>query len=311
MIQYHVKTPVVLFIFNRPDLTKLVFLEIRKRQPKKLFLVSDGARSDKPGESEKVERAREIIKLVDWDCEIITNFSEINLGCKKRVSSGIDWVFGQVEEAIILEDDCMPNQTFFQFCDELLEKYRNNEKIGMISGDNFQMGVQRGEGSYYFSRYAHIWGWATWRRAWKKYDVTIASWPKVKYDTQFWKSKSLRKVELEYWQSAFQQVYDNNFDTWDHQWTYACWVNDMLTIMPNKNLISNIGFGPQATHTHGSSQYANMKTYEMGFPLVHPKLIIADKTADDITSKGMFNLPLWKKELKKIIPKKVIRWLRS
>jgi hypothetical protein len=164
MIQWHVNTPIAFFIFNRPDTTARVFEAIRQAQPSKLLVVADGPRSTRPGEAEKCAATRAIIDQVDWECEVLTNYSDVNLGCRHRVSSGLDWVFEQVEEAIILEDDCLPHPTFFRFCEELLEWYRHDHRIVAISGDNFQNGHQSGEFSYYFSRYVHIWGWATWRR---------------------------------------------------------------------------------------------------------------------------------------------------
>lgn len=161
MPEFQLTTPVAFIIFNRPDTTEKVFAEIAKAKPPKLLVIGDGPRVSRQGEAEKVAAARSIIQCVDWDCEVQTNFSDVNLGCKRRVSSGIDWVFEQVEEAIILEDDCLPDPTFFRFCEELLARYRHDQRIGMISGDNFQFGSRRNDDSYYFSKYVHIWGWAT------------------------------------------------------------------------------------------------------------------------------------------------------
>jgi hypothetical protein len=174
MSDFKLTTPVAFFIFNRPDTTEQVFSEIVRVKPHKLLVIADGPRSERQGEAEKCSQARSIIDRVNWDCEILTNFSEINLGCKVRVSSGIDWVFEHVEEAIILEDDCLPDPTFFRYCQVMLDHYRNDQRIGMISGDNFQNGIKRNMDSYYFSRYVHIWGWATWRNRWQNYyDVNI------------------------------------------------------------------------------------------------------------------------------------------
>src|SRR5512139_3287315 len=176
MSDWQLKTPVAFIIFNRPDTAERVFAEIAKARPPKLLVVADGPRANRSGEAEKCAATRAIIDRVDWDCEVLTNFSDTNLGCKNRVSSGIDWVFEQVPEAIILEDDCLPHPTFFRFCEELLERYRDDERIGMISGDNFQLGQKRTDASYYFSRYNHIWGWASWRRAWRHYDREASAW---------------------------------------------------------------------------------------------------------------------------------------
>ena len=174
------KTPVAFIIFNRPDTTKRVFEAIRQAKPPKLFVIADGSRSDRLGEAEKCAATRAIIDGVDWECEILTNYSDVNLGCKIRVSSGLDWVFSEVEEAIILEDDCLPHPSFFAFCEELLEKYRNDSRIMQICGSNVLKDQVNIDDSYYFSKYGPIWGWASWRRAWQEYDVDMKLWAEVK-----------------------------------------------------------------------------------------------------------------------------------
>jgi hypothetical protein len=172
-----IKTPVAFIIFNRPQTTEAVFAEIARARPRQLLVIADGARTDHPDDSEKCSAARAVINRVNWDCDVSTNYAETNLGCKQRVSSGLDWVFGLVEKAIILEDDCLPEPTFFHFCQELLERYCDDWRVMHISGDNFQLGHRRSSDSYYFSRYSHVWGWATWQRAWKFYDVEMKLWP--------------------------------------------------------------------------------------------------------------------------------------
>lgn len=162
---YNAYTYRVFPIFNRPDVTKKAFNEIRKVQPDILLVVSDGPSHHKQGEAEKCLETRAIIDQVDWDCKVLTNYSDVNLGCAKRILSGLDWIFGNFERAIILEDDCLPDPSFFPFCEELLERYKNDDRVMSISGQNSQFGRSRTSYSYYFSRYAHCWGWATWRRA--------------------------------------------------------------------------------------------------------------------------------------------------
>ncbi len=177
---YRCKSPVAFLVFNRPETTRKVFAEIARTRPPKLLVVADGPRRDQPGESDRCAEVRRIIEGVDWDCEVLTNYAEENMGCERRVSSGIDWVFANVDEAIFLEDDCLPHPSFFRFCDEMLKRFRNNDKIMTICGDNFQFGSRPSSFSYYFSRYCHIWGWASWRRAWNFYDVRISHWPELK-----------------------------------------------------------------------------------------------------------------------------------
>ena len=246
--------PVAFFVFNRPELTARVFQRIREARPHKLLLVADGPRASRSDDAAKCAAARDIVSKVDWDCEVLKNFSDVNLGCKRRVSSGLNWVFEHCSEAIVLEDDCLPSRSFFHFCSELLAKFRDDERIMHVGAANFQP-QPRGEPSYYFSRYAHIWGWATWRRAWKYYDVALASWPQRKRTNAF-ADLVQDQVELAHWSSIFDRVHGGKIDTWDYQWQYACWSQRGLSIIPNANLVSNLGFGPDATHTTQTSAIA-------------------------------------------------------
>jgi len=272
-------TPVAFLIFNRPDLTEIVFESIRKAKPNKLLVVADGPRCAE--EERKCEKARKIINKVDWDCELMINFSDKNLGCKQRVFSGLNWVFSEVEEAIILEDDCLPSLSFFFFCQTLLERYRHDERIFMISGDNFQTGQSRTAYSYYFSKYSHIWGWASWRRAWQHYDVDMKTWPEYK------KLNLIRSVcedlyEQKYWINIFDTVFSGAVDTWDYQWLYTCWSQNGLSILPDSNLISNIGFGRGATHISGESPWARLSVTDI-WEIKHPPFIVENHEADNYT----------------------------
>ncbi len=277
-------TPVVFLIFNRPELTQTVFEAIRQAKPQKLLVVADGHRF--PEEAEKCQKTREIINQVDWKCEVLTNFSESNLGCKKRVSSGLDWVFSEVEEAIILEDDCLPAPSFFSFCQTFLEYYRHDARIMHISGNNFQDGQSRNDYSYYLSKYTHVWGWASWRRAWKYYDVTLKTWPEYK------KSSMVGSIcesvgEQKYWTDIFENVFNNAIDTWDYQWLYTCWFQSGLSVLPNSNLVSNLGFGSDATHTKDKSFMAQLPTIDI-WDIKHPPFILRDKVADIYTFERCF-----------------------
>lgn len=273
-------TPIVFIIFNRPDNAERVFAEISKVKPLKLLVIGDGPRDGHPGDDEKVLAARAIIKRVDWDCEVLTNFSEVNLGCKWRVSSGLNWVFEQVEEAIILEDDCLPDPTFFVFCHELLKRYRYDQRIGMIGGSNFQYGYRRNDDSYYFSSFHSIWGWATWRDRWQEnYDINLMHWPRVR--DEGWVKDLIRdEVHRKYFIRDFEPIYQGTFDTWDAQWSFAMLLHGRLTILPNINLIANIGFGSNATHTKDISEMANIRTAAMQFPLRHPIGMIESHSLD-------------------------------
>ncbi len=287
MNQWSVKTPVAFLIFNRPDTTARVFEAIRQAQPPKLLVVADGPRLDRLGEAEKCATTRAIIDRVDWECDVLTNYSDVNLGCRHRVSSGLDWVFEHVEEAIILEDDCLPHPTFFRFCEELLERYRHDDRIVAVSGDNFQSGQHKKEFSYYFSRYIHIWGWATWRRVWKLYDLDMQQWPVVR--DRNWLDSILDSPQaIRYWSSVFQSAYEG-FNTWDYSLVFACWFNRGFTILPNVNLVSNIGFGEDATHTKVSNQLTELPTQAMQFPLAHPRRISRHILADNFTENQQFS----------------------
>ena len=288
MSKWQLKTPVCFIIFNRPDVTQRVFEKIREAKPPKLLVIADGARANKIGEQEKCLAARAIIHQVDWKCEVLTNYSDVNLGCRKRIYTGLDWVFSQVEEAIILEDDCLPDPSFFRFCEELLEEYRHNTKIMLVSGQNLQFGQKRRNYSYYFSRYNHCWGWATWKRAWQYYDDTMELWPLVKNEN--WLFDILQDEQaFRYWSATFQGMYEG-FDTWDYPWLFACYINQGLSVLPNINLVSNIGFGKEGTHaTDTNSILANIPVEEMQFPLKHPPFIVRDTQADNFTERTFYS----------------------
>ena len=273
-------TPIAFLIFRRPDLTARVFSTIRQAQPRQLFIIADGARN----ETEKVlcQQARAVTEVIDWECEVFRNYADENLGCRKRVSSGLDWVFSQVEEAIILEDDCLPHPSFFRYCQELLEYYREDKRIWCVSGDNFQDGQWRGDGSYYFSNYNHCWGWATWRRAWQNYDHDLANWEKFR-DGQYLKSVLDSELEVTYWQNTFEQLYKTGKpNTWDYPWTFTCWQNRGLTVLPNVNLVSNIGFRSVGTHTVSDSKLADLPVQDFG-KIIHPSFFVRDRLADEYT----------------------------
>lgn len=290
MPDFALTVPVVFIIFNRPDTTARVFAEIARARPPKLLVIGDGPRPNRAGEAERVAQARAILDRVDWPCEVLTNFSETNLGCGKRVASGIDWAFEQAEEAIILEDDCLPDPSFFRYCQELLERYRDDDRVAMISGNNFLFGSGKMTDSYFFSRYNSIWGWASWRRAWRRYDRDASRWPSFLQEGKIEKLFRDRE-ERRYWHRAFNGVYTGECDTWDYQWTLTGFVNETMCIMPEQNLVSNIGFGENATHTTDTTRiFANMATGSLRFPLRHPREVRVNAVADKRTAKKRFRV---------------------
>ena len=276
-------TPVLFLIFNRPETTLRVFEMIRKARPSKLFVVADGPRKDKPGEEDRCRLAREIIKGVNWDCEVYTNFRDENLGLKLAVSSGITWFFENVEEGIILEDDCVPSLSFFWFCQELLEKYRDDEQVMCVCGNNYQDGTQRGNSSYYFSRIVGIWGWATWRRAWKHFDIELKNFPAFK------KSKQIRnifhdRIVKRFFMTKIQDAYHGG-NTWGFAWVFTVLYHNGLCITPNINLVSNCGFGPNSVHAiDTNSKLSNIPSGEIE-QIIHPVSVIPDNEADEYLTK--------------------------
>jgi hypothetical protein len=281
-------TPILFLIFNRPQETQKVFEAIRKVQPNQLFVAADGPRTNKIGEKDICAQTRAIVNGIDWDCKVTTLFREDNLGCRHAVSSAIDWFFSQVPEGIILEDDCIPDPSFFSFCETLLEKYRFDTRIMHICGSNFQFGNKRGEASYYFSRYNHVWGWASWSRAWRLYDVNIRTLPKFK-EERYIESIFSDPYICNYWVRNFEKIYRNEIDTWDYQWTYCIWANNGLSIIPNTNLITNIGFDGNATHTKSSKTIGAHQEAGSLDTLQHPTFIAPHVVADNYSTNMLYS----------------------
>lgn len=278
------RTAVALIIYNRPKITARVFDAIASVQPERLFVIADGPRADRPQDAERCAETRKVVERVDWPCDVLTNFAPGNLGCRVRVSSGIDWVFSTVEEAIFLEDDCLPDPTFFLFCEDMLARYRDDTRVMHIGGSNFQGRPIGASSGYYFSRHVHVWGWASWRRAWRHYDVRMAEWPGVR--AHHLKDVFDSPADQKLFTRLFDRVADGTLDTWDAQWTLACRLQSGLAVIPHTNLVSNIGFGTAATHTRDEEHpVANLATSPIAFPLRHPTLVLADRAADQRTTR--------------------------
>lgn len=274
-------TAILFLVFNRPALTARVFEIIRQVRPARLYLAADGPR---PGINDDVEKCREtkkIISNVDWPCEVKTLFKEKNLGCGKAVSTAITWFFENESEGIILEDDTLPAEDFFRFCVELLEQYRNDHRVMQIGGGNFLPPTfKKSSFSYYFSNHNNIWGWATWKRAWDLYDYSMSTYHGTR------SMDNIRKYftsihEDAYFSFVFERTARLPEITWDYQWEFVRRMNSGLTIVPNANLVMNIGFDSDATHTvNTEGRAANMAIERIVFPLNHPKAIVADHYAD-------------------------------
>ncbi|BDQ03134.1 hypothetical protein [Ignavibacterium sp.] len=284
-------TPILFIIFNRPDTTQIVFNKLKQLKPKKLYISADGPRKNKDGEAEKCKLTREIINQVDWECDVKKLFNDENLGCKKAVSNAITWFFENEDQGIILEDDVVPAKSFFDFCSSLLAYYKDDSDIMHISGNNFFSERIDIPFSYYFSIYPHIWGWATWRRAWKLFNAQIPDFPEYKSNNSIDSILKDRR-EKKYWLRKFELVYNNQVDTWDYQWLYTIWKNKALCITPVKNLATNIGFRDDATHTvNKNSKLADIPVEEIN-NIVHPDKKIISQSFDKITFQEIHYLSL-------------------
>lgn len=263
--QYSV--PILFMVFNRPDKTEITFNQIRKQKPRVLYVAADGPRSDREGEKEKCEQVRSLVHNIDWPCSTKYLFRDKNLGCYNACLSAINWFFSEVEMGIIIEDDCLPHTSFFPYCEELLKKYKDDDRIMMISGTN--LNIESGSSSYYFSRYGQIWGWATWRKSWLKFEPEM--------DVNNKRILFNNKNEEKYWRKNFTTPY------WDVQWAvYSMWLNNGLAVMPNTNLVTNIGFGKEATHyVDENSITAGIDSKSITFPLIHPHDFVVDAKRDN------------------------------
>jgi hypothetical protein len=265
----NISAPVVFFIYNRPDLTKLVFEAIRSQRPAKLYIIADGPNTSNPINFLLVQKTRDVVSDIDWPCTLKINFSETNLGLKDRVSSGIEWVFSQEECAIFLEDDCLPSNDFFKYCNNLLERYWDNQEIGIISGSNFFKGIECTD-SYMFTKFVNIWGWATWRARWVgHYDKNLINW-------RSFKNKMVlgSYIESPYWSYIYDGIENGSIKTWDYQWQFANWNEGRIGIIPATNLISNLGIARHdSTNTSAESIYGKLPIGRLCFPLRHPKKI--------------------------------------
>jgi len=263
------RTPVALLVFNRPDLTKRVFDAVRITKPPVLFIAADGPRPDRPDDVELCARTRDLVTQIDWPCDVHLKFEESNLGCGPAVAGALDWVFGQVERAIILEDDCVPDPSFFPFCDELLERFADDARVMQIAGSNLQAPVSAfGDASYSFASFGLVWGWATWRRAWEKYDLHMATWPSFRDAGLVDGLPASRR-----WRHQLRREWDRvhaGDGTWDHQWQYTVLSEHGLAVYPNTNLISNLGFRADATQTVLAGPFAEVPVRRIDLPLRHP-----------------------------------------
>ncbi|NIG54439.1 nucleotide-diphospho-sugar transferase [Chitinophaga sp. Cy-1792] len=272
-------TPVLILIFNRKAKSLELIRHLRAVKPRRIYIAADGPRDNRPEETLQCETTRNaVLEAIDWTCQITTLFRTGNLGCGKAVSSAISWFFEQEEEGIILEDDCMPAPSFFDFCTNMLHHYRQDQYVMHINGSNFQFGNQRGNASYYYSRMAHIWGWATWRRAWKYYDFSLS---RYKHHTTTGLSRTLLH--------DYHWIMNGKLDTWDVQWFLSVWFNKGWVIAPNVSMVRNIGYDAESTHTQRIPPWFSKIAYGEITDIVHPQKRSIDQEADNYASKVMFS----------------------
>lgn len=282
--------PVLLIVFNRPDYTKQVLNSLALVRPNTLYVAADGPRQGKEKDSYLCSEVRRLFlgdspEFISWDCQIKLLFQEENLGCRVAVTAALNWFFEQEEEGIILEDDIVSDPSFFPFCCELLERYRHDERVGVVAGNNHQRLPPSDGSSYRFSIYSHCWGWATWRRAWLCNDPQLKGWP------AFREGKYLEqlggKLLARRWSYLLDQVCDGQIDTWDIVWQFSCWQQGFLTVIPAVELVENIGFGIDATHTLDERSPLG-KPGSLSFPLCHPTVIEADRLRDQDTLRRLY-----------------------
>ncbi len=272
--------PVLLVIFNRPKTTIKVLDAIRSIAPKRLYIASDGPRPTKDGEEDIVLELRKISTKISWDCDVKTLFRKENLGCGRSVKEAIDWFFHHEECGIILEDDTVPTVDFYEFCTVLLDRYKKDHRVGMIAGTN-HLSYNMGDYSYCFSKNKACWGWATWRRSWENMDLDM-SWRQTPYTNAIIKNMGLTRYSMRHWKNALRLIDDRLVDAWDWQWYFSLSAQNQLCIFPRVNLVANIGFGPDATHTFGSPKNEYLIRGDLDFPLIHPDFLVPDIKYDEV-----------------------------
>lgn len=303
-------TAVLLLGFNRPELARRVFEKVREQQPVRLYIAVDGPRPGNENDQHLCSAVAEIYESIDWDCRVLKLIRKENKGCRVAVAEALDWFFSQEEEGIILEDDCVPSEGFFSFCEEMLERYRHDSRVGSITGTNLQLGKCRGNASYYFSQYSQIWGWASWRRVWKNYDINLQGYTENEA-LHMLQQHFTDHILINCWMDVFRQLKAGQIDTWDYQFNLMGYFEHLLCVTPNTNLISNIGFGLDATHTYDvHREYENLPAGKLESPLIHPNAFVPEKEADYFFLYKDFYLEgRWRRYNKRT--KKFKRWVRK
>jgi len=298
---------VLLLMFNRPDLASQVLDVIRSAKPSRLYLAVDGPRKEKEGEKLEVEKCKLLQESVDWPCEVHTKYESVNLGCGVAVRIAIDWFFTHEEEGIVLEDDTLPDESFFDFCSDLLEKYRDDKRIMSIAGYTDLEGEELMCGSYDYSNYNLIWGWASWRRAWELHKFSSQEMRDALASDWFIHHLGGKPEVAEYWRQQISDALDERINTWDYQWRMSIWLNNGLSVLPKQTLVQNIGFDERATHTTvWHDKCIERKASRIEFPLHYPVSIRRNYGLDKALERVRFKIapkaqPSWKVRIKRKI----------
>lgn len=274
------RTPVVFFVYNRMSTTARVFEAIAAAQPSTLLIVADGPHPDRPDDARKCQEIRDLVTKPTWPCTVHLNLADTNLGFKKRIASGLQWAFELAEEAIVIEDDTLPAPDFFPFCDEMLARYRDDARVMMVTGCNFQFGRRRGDASYYFAHGVGTWGWASWRRAMQHFDPDLSTWgPEAGAEVlgRIWPIQEI----ADYWRDRINEAARGDVDAWDYQWAYSMWREGGLQLAPNSNLVTYIGCVSDTAHTTDpTAPFCNVPSKPLDAPLVHPADVQRNLAAD-------------------------------
>jgi hypothetical protein len=308
---YQTVSPVLFIIFNRHDTALQVLAQIRKAKPARLYIVADGPRALREGEAKRCEETKaKVLAGVDWECELKTFFLDENVGPKMAISSAIDWFFENEPEGIILEHDCLPADSFFMFCDELLKKYRFDTRIWLISGSNLLKGRRWNEATYYFSQLTNGWGFATWRRSWAQYDRDLSAYTEVEAEQQL--KKIFTDPFIIYcWLDIFKKTKSGEIDTWDYQAGFAHFFNNCINVVPNSNLVSNIGFGEFAENTMNADSVFSKIPLEEITEIIHPKFMLPEKEADHLILLDEFKPIAQYLQKHNSVRRRFKRWLRA
>jgi len=279
---------VAIIVFNRPDTVRQLLARLAVLRPKTLFVIGDGARPHKSGEAALVSSVRTMISEVSWPCEVVTDYASENLGCRRRVVSGLNWLFRQVDEAVILEDDCLPTPSFMAYAGELLDRFRHDSRIGSVCGSLSVPSIPPVEGDYFFSRYNLFTGWATWRRAWSLYDDDMEPVVDGSLDRILAATFEQQRARY-YWRYVLRRTHSGLINSWGYRWMLSCWANSMMAAFPRCTLVDNVGFGDDATNTRGQAWYFRQVLGELQMPLTHPRYVCRDAAIDRMVEDARYS----------------------